>query len=111
MEFSYSKLVAERVIIFEVQKGDKGAFVTQLKKSGHGFALRGAEQKTIVIDGRMRSKRWVTNDHMLAIEAHELGHIIADTDDEVLAEAEGIRILEKNGLTDAANLLRDRGFV
>ena len=48
---------------------------------------------------------------MLAIEAHELGHIKMNSADEPTAEQKAIDILTKLEQRDAADILRGRGVV
>jgi hypothetical protein len=64
-----------------------------------------------VVDGRLVEKPWFTKDHMLAIEAHEVGHIRKLSEVESVAEREGIRLLVQAGYSSAAGLLRERGIV
>ena len=85
--------------------------VERLSDQNHGYAIRGTEYPVAVIDGRLARKKWCTPDHLLAIEAHELGHILADTDDEPTAEAKAIEILTAHGHTAAVKLLRERGVL
>jgi len=85
--------------------------VDRLSDQNHGYAIRGTEYPVAVIDGRIASQGWCTPDHLLAIEAHELGHILADTDDEPTAEAKAIEILTAHGHTAAVKLLRERGVL
>ena len=110
MQFRMSTM-AEGVLVVEVEDRDTGPVVSRLTEKNHGYAIRGIDQPVAVIDGRLSKKKWCTPDHLLAIEAHELGHILADTDDEPLAEAKAIEILEAHGHTAAAKLLRDRGVL
>ena len=110
MQFRMSTM-APAVLVVEVEDRDTGPVVARLSGKNHGYSIRGVEQPVAVIDRRLQKKRWCTPDHLLAIEAHELGHILADTDEEPLAEAKAIEILETHGHTAAAKLLRDRGVL
>ena len=111
MQSRFSKLDGKTLIV-EIEHGDSGELVDLLDSRGHGFAVFGnVEFPFAVIDGRLRSESWCTESHMLAIEAHELGHIRMNSNEEVVAEKEGIRLLEKAGHTAAASLLYDRGIV
>lgn len=109
MNFRMSAM-AEGILVVEVEDRDTGPVVDRLSKRNHGYAIRGTEMPVAVIDKRLEKKKWCTPDHLLAIEAHELGHILADTDDEPTAEAHAILLLEQHGHTGAAQLLRDRGL-
>ena len=110
MQFRMSKM-AEGILVVEVEDRDEGTVVDRLSETNHGYAIRGTDYPVAVIDGRISKKSWCTPDHLLAIEAHELGHILADTDDESTAEAKAIEILEAHGHTTAAGLLRERGVL
>jgi hypothetical protein len=47
----------------------------------------------------------------MAIEAHEVGHIRTSSPEETEAEREGIRLLQKSGHLDAAEILIGRGII
>lgn len=108
MQFRMSTM-AEKVLVIEVEDRDTGPVVERLSKKNHGYAIRGTEMPVAVIDKRIQKQKWCTPDHLLAIEAHELGHILADTDDEPTAETKAIEILEAHGHSIAARILRERG--
>ena len=110
MQFRMSSM-AEGILVVEVEDRDTGPIVDRLSSQNHGYAIRGIESPVAVIDGRIVKKRWCTPDHLLAIEAHELGHILADTDDEPTAERKAIEILEEHGFIGAAQILRERGVL
>ena len=100
-------------IVFEVEPGDKGWLVDRLEKTPNGFAIMGEDLpfSAAVVDSRNLMKSWFTKDHLLAVEAHELGHIRMNSNEEEVAEKEGIRLLEKSGHKKAASLLYERGIV
>ena len=100
-------------LVFEVEHGDVGPIVDRLDIQPNGFAIMGEAVliPVAVVDGRQMDKEWFTHDHLLAIKAHELGHIRMDSDDEPTAELEGIRLLEEAGFDAAAQLLYERGVV
>ena len=110
MNFRMSTM-AEGILVVEVEERDTGPIVDRLSGKNHGYAVRGIESPVAVIDGRLVKKKWCTPDHLLAIEAHELGHILADTDDEPTAERKAIEILEEHGFIGAAQILRERGVL
>ena len=110
MKFRMSDM-ASNVLVVEVEDRDEGTVVDRLSDQNHGYAIRGTEYPVAVIDGRIASQGWCTPDHLLALEAHELGHILADTDDEPTAEAKAIEILTAHGHTAAVKLLRERGVL
>ena len=112
MQFRISELDNETSVI-EIESGDEGPVVDLMNRGENGFAIFG-EEVTIpiaVVDGRLKSKDWFTDDHLLAIEAHEVGHIRTGSSDEPTAEREGIRLLEEQGHMGASQLLRLRGLV
>ena len=99
--------------IIEIESGDDSPVVEMLEARGHGYAIFG-ESVTIpmaVVDGRIREQPWATEDHLLAIEAHELGHIIEESTDEPTAERKGIELLESAGHLLSADLLKNRGII
>lgn len=100
-------------IVFEVEPNDEGPLVERLKEQPNGFAIMGESLpfSAAVVDGRLMTEEWFTIDHLLAIEAHELGHIRMNSDEELVAEKEGIRLLELSGHDKAAALLYERGIV
>lgn len=106
-------ILDNETIVFEIEAGDAGPAVDYLKIQPNGYAIMGenVECPIAVIDGRSLAEDWFTQDHLLAVEAHELGHIRMNSDDESVAELEGIRLLEASGHTRAAALLYDRGLV
>ena len=48
---------------------------------------------------------------MLAVEAHEIGHISTNSTDEPTAERAAISLLEDNNFFPAACLLKERGVI
>ena len=94
------------VTVIEVETGDTGQLVDLLETRGHGFTVLGIEQRMVVVDGRLRSQG-KTGHHLLAIEAHEIGHLQVG-DDEREADLAGIRLLTAQKQPMAARLLRAR---
>lgn len=111
MQYRFSELDGKTLIV-EIESGDKGGLVDLLEKRGHGFAVFGeVDIPFAVIDGRLRHEEWCTASHMLAIEAHELGHIHSQTTDEPTAELAGIELLTSLNQMGAANILKGRGVI
>jgi hypothetical protein len=112
MKVRTSKLDGETTVI-EVEDGDEGEVVDMLHMRENGFAIFGEAVPIpmAVVDGRLFREEWFTSNHFLAIEAHELGHIRMKSNEEDVAEREGIRLLQEAGYSDAANLLIERGIV
>lgn len=102
-----------KTIVIEVEPGDEGPMIKMLSKRGHGYAVfgPGVQIPMAVIDGRIREEAWCTENHLLAVEAHELGHISMNSDDEPTAEKAAISMLEAKKHFSAAKLLRDRGVI
>lgn len=107
MNFRMSEM-AKGVLVVEVEDRDKGTVVDRLSAQNHGYAIRGISYPVAVIDKRLEKQKWCTPDHLLAIEAHEISHIVNDTDDEEAADKGAINILENLGYLGAANILRER---
>lgn len=113
MKIRTSKLDNE-TIVFEIEPEDTGPIVDMLDgPKPNGFAIFGKEVELpiAVVDGRLTEEDWFTSNHLLAIEAHELGHIRMDSCDEPIAESEGIRLLKTAGYKKAAKILVERGIV
>ena len=94
------------VTVIEVESGDVGPMVDMLETRGHGYAILGVEPKTVVIDRRIL-EQGLTRNHLLAVEAHEIGHIRRG-EDEGEADREGVRLLTAQKLHMAARILRRR---
>jgi hypothetical protein len=102
----------EETIVIEIEHGDSGDAVDLLDRRENGYAIFGEAVPfpVAVVDGRLFEEDWFTSNHLLAIEAHELGHIRMKSVEEPVAEREGIRLLLAAGHTDAANILIERGI-
>ena len=89
--------------------------VQQFQESGHAFLLHDAN--LMVVDGAAVEESWFTMDHLLVIQAHELGHYRAghgksahakgDVDIEMEADWLGYRLLISKGERTAAELHRE----
>ena len=112
MKVSLSSLDGETLVV-EIEKGDAGQVVDMMDEQGNGYAVFGDDCPVpmAVIDGRLRGESWFTENHLLAIEAHEVGHIRTSSPEETEAEREGIRLLQKSGHLDAAEILIGRGII
>jgi hypothetical protein len=81
-----------------------------------GIAFADLNSKTIYFDGAEVSEAYFTKDHMVAVEAHEIGHQIANhlgepyysKRQEQEADWLGINLLIQNNLVKAGNLLAER---
>lgn len=81
-----------------------------------GIAFANLADQTIYFDGAEVSEDYFTKDHMVAVEAHEIGHFVANHQGEPYyskrqeqeADWLGINLLIENGKTKAANLLIER---
>ena len=111
MEIRVSSLDNETLVV-QIDKGDKGKLAEALDRHENGFAVmgEGIQNPFAVIDARSYRFDWFTHHHLLAIEAHELGHIRMNSIEESVAEREGIRLLEEAGYIEAANILKERGI-
>jgi hypothetical protein len=85
------------------------------KTAGHAFLIH--DKKMIVVDGTVIEEPWFSKDHLMVIEAHEVGHHIAGhsidssaipgPDMEKEADWIGHRILKEAGHHSASRLHRD----
>lgn len=113
MKMYWSGLDDNKTLVLYVEQGDTGHTVDLLDTRGHGYAIFGPDVDVpfAVVDYRLVETHGYTEDHMLAIEAHELGHIHTQSADEAVAERAGISLLEAAGKNAAAQLLRERGII
>ena len=84
----------------------------QFKTSGHAFLLH--DLSMIIIDGAVVNESWFTLDHLMVIQAHELGHFLAGhgknsqvreyLDIEREADWLGCMLLKKKGYHNASIL-------
>jgi len=112
MKMRISELDGETLVL-ELEVGDTGPVVDMMDSRENGFAIFGEAVPVpmAVIDGRLLAEPWFTQDHLMAIEAHELGHIRELSEEEPVAEREGIRLLTAAGHSSAAEILIERGIV
>ena len=114
MKVKTSELDNETVVLL-VEEGDEGPVVDRLQTQPNGFAIMsqdaGFPVSMAVVDTRRLKEDWFTKHHLLAIEAHEVGHIRMNSLEEIVAEKEGIRLLQKNNFHEAADILLARGIV
>ena len=75
---------------------------------GWACTIIGEVNPIIIVDSKIRLEKWFTGDHLLAIFAHELGHIRGQTTDEHEAEVLGCEVLEESGLMEAHTILWER---
>ena len=83
--------------------------IPQFQRSGHAFILH--EAKTMVVDGAIVNEPWFTIEHLMVIQAHELGHYRAEhainahmqegVDIENEADWLGCMLLKEKGYHDA----------
>ena len=80
---------------------------TRLDQS-HAFAVYGedVEEPFIVVDQRLLSEAWFTEDHLLVLMAHELAHIRCRSQNEKLADRIGMLLLLRDGHASAYDLHR-----
>jgi hypothetical protein len=96
----------ESVVVFEAEHGDEGIAIDMFESRGHGYCIWGeGVDPVIVVDGRIRETHGYTEDHIMAIIAHEMGHIKLETENENAADHWGRVTLLKRGNVAAADLL------
>jgi hypothetical protein len=104
--------IDNQTTVFLVEDGDSGPLVDAFDKFKNGYSIMSDDVPPFaVIDSRLLKEDWCTEDHLLAIEAHELGHIHGQTENEVLAEQTGIDLLLMSNLKKPADILLQRGIV
>ena len=97
------------ILCIEATDETSSTILDRLDQKGHGMALFGedVEVPIVVVDHR----QGLTPDQLLAVEAHEVGHVLSGSTDEPTAELHGIAILRLAGHHAAAELLLNRGIV
>ncbi len=75
----------------------------------HAFSVygNGVAVPFIVVDASVLRQPWFTEDHMLALIAHELAHILRFSRDELQADLLALRMLLEHGQLAAYALLRE----
>ena len=99
------------VIVFEIEDGDEGELVDFADERGMGFAILGEDVPLpiIVVDSRILSQGY-TYAHVLAIEAHEVGHIHKGVEERD-AELRAIELLKEHCFDESVKILQERGIV
>jgi hypothetical protein len=104
-------------MVFTVSILDESYETHKILFNNFGIAYADLENRIIVIDGEAVLKDRLTPDHMLAIEAHEIGHYVLDHKGVInksLAEIEkeadfaAFKILKEFDKNRAARLLSER---
>lgn len=97
------------ILCIEATEETDSTILERLNRKGLGMAIfgEGVEMPIIVIDHR----QGLTPDQLLAVEAHEVGHVLSGSKDEPTAELHGIAILRLAGHHAAADLLVNRGII
>ena len=103
--------IDNKTTVFLVEDNDTGPLVDALDQFKNGYSVITDQLCFAVIDARLLKEDWCTDDHLLAIEAHELGHIHAKTENEALAEQTGIDLLLMSNLKKPADILLQRGIL
>ena len=78
--------------------------VLPLNSRSHAFAVRDPENPFIIVDESVLSAWWMTEEHLMIILAHETGHILGDTDDELTVDKIGIELVREAGMDDVLEL-------
>ena len=79
-----------------------------LDERGPGFALFGEDVATPMIG--IDAAAGLSRAQMIAVEAHEVGHILTGSEDEETAELFAIALLRASGYHTSAQLLLDRAI-
>lgn len=97
------------ILCIEATEETDSTILERLNHKGLGMAIfgEGVEMPIIVVDHR----QGLTPDQLLAVEAHEVGHVISRSNDEPTAELNAIAILRLAGHHAAAELLLHRGII
>ena len=112
-----SQLDSDLVVMIVYPESSKYDEIShQFQKSGHAFILH--EAKTIAIDGAVVNESWFTIDHLMVIQAHEVGHyraghaLLAHDNINIEKEADwiGCQLLSTSNYASAARLHKEEYF-
>ena len=95
------------ILCIEATEETSPTVLERLNEKGMAIFGEGVEMPIIVVDHR----QGLTPDQLLAVEAHEVGHVLSGSNDEPTAELHGIAILRLAGHHAAAELLLNRGII
>lgn len=93
-----------RVIIVEKGDDEYAKASTVFRTGTIAFTFLNTDTKAIVIDGEVVKEDWFSDDHLLVVMAHEIGHIRTNSEDELLADQTGFDILAEYGTSSAVSL-------
>jgi len=77
MKVNKSK-IDDNWMVFIIENSDGNYEIHEKLFEKFGIAYADLENKLIVIDGKAVTEQKLTQNHLLAIEAHEIGHFISD---------------------------------
>jgi hypothetical protein len=90
------------VVIPEKTDAEYKQVQEKFKEGNVAFTILGTEEKAIIVDGEALKEDWFTDDHLLVIMAHELGHLETNTENELAADQAGFDILVGSGASESA---------
>ena len=104
------------VVIVYPESDKYDMLVPQFERAGHAFLMHDLD--LMVVDGAAVGESWFSEDHLLVIQAHELGHYRAGhskndqtshRDEKIEREADwvGYNLLRSKGHASAADLHRE----
>jgi len=113
---AYTSKINPEFNVFVVYKEYEGykTIKDSLEKMNNSIGVLWVGTKNIFIDGEAITDDNIDQDHLLAIEAHEIAHSMlnhdAGVDEQSEKEADlfGIALLEMSGMQRAASILKER---
>jgi hypothetical protein len=99
-----------QVVVVHPNSENYDMLKSQFSKSGSAFLLH--DLRVIIIDGKVVNEPWFTFEHLLVIQAHEIGHFLAghavsnNSSSNIEKEADwlGYMLLSSSGHKAAASL-------
>jgi hypothetical protein len=95
-----------QVMIVYPEAENYSMFESQFRTSGHAFLLH--DLNTVVVDGKVVNEPWFTHDHLMVIQAHELGHYLAGHSKN--SKVREYLEIEKEADWLGCMLLKDKGY-
>jgi len=89
------------VIIVEKEDTEYEQVSERFKLGDHAFTILGIDDQVIIVDGEVVKEDWFTDDHLVIIMAHELGHLRTNSTDELTADQTGFDILIEYGAPES----------
>jgi|APSaa5957512622_1039677.scaffolds.fasta_scaffold31089_6 hypothetical protein len=78
-----------------------------LNSRSHAFAVRDPDAPCIIVNETVLDEDWFTEDHLMIVLAHETGHILGETSDEMTADELGMELMESAGMPETLEMYQE----